>query len=317
MLRSLRSALDVRALRILGCWSTPCDALVEPMLRDEPTAAPPFPNRRLSGARPTRAPAHSSARACEGGPRRTSLRGGRWPGLAAGRPRSTAAVSHLRSPPVGDTALVPAGCLARAQIKAIAAGRCTEKELAIVRRHLAECARCRAAVAARAGGVRGPGDTVLLKPEKAPLPTGLKLGAVAFSVAVVVGAWRYASAPPATLVSPLEPAASTAPPAPTEPPLPNHDGSAATAPPASTPPLPPAISAAPFSLGDAGAPQSAAGPAHRRPVQPRRRALRAEDPPSTRSVPPRSSDAEVDFGIDEPSPPRPMVEGRVIRTTLE
>jgi hypothetical protein len=227
-------------------------------------------------------------------------------GLAAGRSRSTVAVSQLRSPLVGDTAAVPKGCLARAQIKAIASGRGTEKELAIVRRHLAECARCRAAVAARAGGVRGPGDTILLKPEKAPLPIGLKFGAVALSVAVVVGAWRYASAPPATLALPLEPAASTAPPAPpapTEAHPPSHDGSAATAPMASTSPPPPVVAPVPISLGDAGAPQAAAPPARRRPVKPRRRALHAEAATSTRRVSPRSSEAEVDFGIDEPSPP--------------
>jgi hypothetical protein len=271
---------------------------------------------QLGNLRTLRAPGPSLSPRVRVEPRRPFVEG---PGLVwpRARPRSTAAVSHLRSPPVGDTAPVPAGCLARAQIKAIAAGRCTGKELAIVRRHLAECARCRAAVAARAGGVRGPGDTVLLKPRKAPLPTALKVGAVVLSLAVVVGAWRYASAPPATLVLPLEPAATTAPAAPIEPPVPNHDGSAPTAPTASTPPLPPVISAVPLSLGDAGAPQSGEPPAHRPPVRPRRTALRPEAPPAARSAPPRSSDAEVDFGIDEPSPPRPMVEGRVIRTTLE
>lgn len=77
-------------------------------------------------------------------------------------------------------------------------GRSTEKELLTLRRHLTECARCRAAVAARAGGVRGPGDTVLLKPTKRGLPVGFKVGAVAMSLAVVVGAWRFTKAPAAS-----------------------------------------------------------------------------------------------------------------------
>jgi hypothetical protein len=63
----------------------------------------------------------------------------------------------------------------------------------VVRQHLAECGRCRAAVTARAGGVPGPGETVVLKqPARvAPLPIPIKL-AVAMSLVVVVGAWRYA-----------------------------------------------------------------------------------------------------------------------------
>src|SRR5262245_58898459 len=62
-----------------------------------------------------------------------------------------------------STRAVRADCLRRDQIRLIASGRSTEQNLTVLRRHLAECARCRAAVAARAGGVRGPGDTVLLK----------------------------------------------------------------------------------------------------------------------------------------------------------
>jgi hypothetical protein len=64
---------------------------------------------------------------------------------------------------------VPVRCLASVEMKSIAAGRRTEKELVLVRRHLAECARCRAALAARAAGVPGPGETVVLKrPRSAP-----------------------------------------------------------------------------------------------------------------------------------------------------
>jgi Putative zinc-finger len=217
---------------------------------------------------------------------------------------------------------VPARCLARAQIKAIAAGRCTEKELAVVRRHLAECARCRAAVAARAGGVRGPGHTVLMKPKRAPLPTALKIVPVALSVAAVIGAWRYASAPPAstptvTLVLPLDPPATTAPAAPIEPPPPAPDGSAGTAPTASLPSTSLVSASVPPSLADAGAPRAEVPPAHPRPARPRHRALRGDPTPSAHTAAPKPSDDELDFGIDEAPPPRPMVKGRVIRTTLE
>jgi hypothetical protein len=54
-------------------------------------------------------------------------------------------------------------CLDRQTFRAVAAGRCPKERLAAVQRHLARCSRCRAAVVAAAAGVRGPGETVVLK----------------------------------------------------------------------------------------------------------------------------------------------------------
>jgi hypothetical protein len=205
---------------------------------------------------------------------------------------------------------VPAGCLHRAQIRSIAAGRGTEKELAVVRRHLAECGRCRAAVAARAGGVPGPGETVVLKHDVgkvAPLSIPIKLTAVAMSLAVVAGAWRYAAAPLSA-----EPKAPTI-------------VSAAIAP-ASEPfditPPPPVPQAPRAPVADAGIAQAFDPPKATEPEEraPRRRRVRTSGDQHTRSARGNAqapSEDEVDFGIDEPLPSRPTVKGRVIRATLE
>jgi len=94
-----------------------------------------------------------------------------------------------------DTTPVSENCLKRDAVKSLAAGRYPKNELVAVRRHLAECARCRAAVVAAASGLRGPGDTVLLKRSEAgTVPTWLKLGVFAVSVLVAGGAWRYGGA---------------------------------------------------------------------------------------------------------------------------
>jgi hypothetical protein len=94
-----------------------------------------------------------------------------------------------------DTARVRSpSCLKRDAIKALATGRCPKNELEAVRRHLAGCARCRAAVVAAASGRRGPGDTVVLKRSGGALRTGFKLGAIALSLLVTGAAWRYGAA---------------------------------------------------------------------------------------------------------------------------
>lgn len=220
-----------------------------------------------------------------------------------------------KSPPgLIDNGAVPKGCLHRDQVKAIAAGRCTEPELAVVRGHLADCSRCRAAIAARAGGVRGPGHTVLLERVKAPLPTALKVGAVAMSLLAAVTAWRYAAAPQLTSRAPATIIVATAR---NEPLVRRPSQSEAV-------PLP-AVSRA--SVPDAGVGSCDAGvapaaglhtdqtPARRRPsLKP------VESVPSATSLSRTPSKDELDFGIDEPAPEpstRPTIGGRVIRTTLD
>jgi hypothetical protein len=114
-------------------------------------------------------------------------------------------------------------CLDRRTLSALAAGRCPTKDLRAVQRHLPTCARCRAAVVASAAGVRGPGDTVVLKRSDAvgsgggPARTALKVGSVVVSLLVVGVAWRYGqsstlaeSSPPAAAPSASLPAAAEA-----------------------------------------------------------------------------------------------------------
>jgi hypothetical protein len=245
-----------------------------------------------------------------------------------------------------DNGDVPAGCLQRAQIRSIAAGRGTEKELAVVRQHLAECGRCRAAVAARAGGVPGPGETVVLTQAArvAPLPIPIKLAAVAMSLVVVIGAWRYAAAPPSakpevpsTLTDGLaaaEPFRMTPPPPVSQSPgvivpstmsestpsdaMPVSPASAPDSQPLET--TAPQPDSAPTVVGDAGIVQTfdstdtepATAPTRRRGRLPR-----DQSAPSVRGTSPSPADDEFDFGIDEPPPTRPTVAGRAIRTTLD
>lgn len=214
-----------------------------------------------------------------------------------------------------DTRAVRAACLRRDQILLIASGRSTEQNLTVLRRHLAECGRCRAAVAARAGGVRGPGDTVLLKREKARLPNGIKIIAVAISLLVVIGAWRYAGAPSAaTLAAPAatEPASGE----------PSSQGQQvgavetkadpeesfrgqldAVEPPNSgaRPSVTPIVS--PAGLYDVEAGERVAAPPPK--AARRRRSARAGRAARTRaesSITPATSADEFDFGIDEPAP---------------
>jgi hypothetical protein len=214
---------------------------------------------------------------------------------------------------------VATGCLPRDQIKAIAAGRCTERELAVVRRHLAQCPRCRAAVAARAGGVRGPGDTVLLERVKSPVPTAIKMGAVAMSLLVAVTAWRYAGAPPLEARAPTTVTVVTARNEPTVHGPAEPDGSS----PPAVPQLPvPDAGVAPVDAGvvEAADLQTEQTAAPRRP-----RVKAAENVPSVPSVSRTPPEDEIDFGIDEVAPdeplphrsPRPTVGGRAIRTTLD
>jgi hypothetical protein len=216
-------------------------------------------------------------------------------------------------------------CLDPAQIKSIAAGRSTEKELAAVRGHLAECARCRGAVATRAGGFRGAGDTTVLEHREAPLPMGIRVGAVVFSLLAATVAWHYSGA-----LQRVEPAPSTkapltasrhepASPQPKElEKTPTPDSRESAVAPVS-PPSPPVADRA--VVAD-GAVSVVRDPRLKRedPV-PTRRPSRTETR-AVRSVPSvepaRNEDEdEVDFGIDEPAPGPPVVKGRVIRTVLE
>lgn len=220
---------------------------------------------------------------------------------------------------------VVASCLGSGEIKAIAAGRRTERELAVVRRHLSECARCRAAVAARAAGVPGPGETVVLKAQrKAAFPTGLKVASVVASLAVVAGAWRYAGAPAnqhadATLAR--EATASVA-----------SLGSAPTSEQPATlasPPVPRAPSTT-KDTEDAAIAQPAELPVRAaiipsKSVRPRRTARRSRSLTRTQPAKPEvpAEEDEFDFGIeeptagDEPTPAPPSSRRRVIRRTLE
>jgi hypothetical protein len=108
-------------------------------------------------------------------------------------------------------------CLDRRTLSALAAGRCPTKDLRAVQRHLPTCARCRAAVVASAAGVRGPGDTVVLKRSDAVGAAGgrtrtvLKVGSVVVSLLVVGGAWRFGQSSPLPEASPpaAAPAASS------------------------------------------------------------------------------------------------------------
>jgi ribosomal protein S27AE len=84
-------------------------------------------------------------------------------------------------------------CLDRSTLTAVAKGRYPKDKLAEVKRHLERCPRCRAGVVAAAVGVRGPGDTVVYKRPGTTVRRGLKGLAVAVSLLVAGGAWRYSS----------------------------------------------------------------------------------------------------------------------------
>jgi hypothetical protein len=97
-------------------------------------------------------------------------------------------------------------CLDRQTLRAVAAGRCPKERLAAVQRHLARCSRCRAAVVSAAAGVRGPGETVVLKRPSRVVGRISKALLVVASVAAVGAAWRYTvvSKPESTAAVPLQ-----------------------------------------------------------------------------------------------------------------
>src|SRR5688572_8292470 len=98
-------------------------------------------------------------------------------------------------------------CCDRPLIRLLAGGKCPPDAVARARPHLAECARCRGAVAAAATRAPGFGDTVLL-----PHPDSIRgrLGrtgrgfVIAVSMATVAAAWFYGAEPPAPTASPPE-----------------------------------------------------------------------------------------------------------------
>jgi hypothetical protein len=114
-------------------------------------------------------------------------------------------------------------CLDRRTLSALAAGQCPAKDLRAVQRHLPTCARCRAAVVASAAGVRGPGETVVLK--RSGVRGGgrgrtvLKVASVAVSLLVVGGAWRYGQSSTLPPSSPPAAAPFAAPASASEPPV--------------------------------------------------------------------------------------------------
>jgi len=151
-----------------------------------------------------------------------------------------------------------------------------------VRRHLPTCARCRAAVVASAAGVRGPGDTVLLKRSSEPTRWGaaLKVSSVVVSLLVAGAAWRYGA-----------PAASSQP-APT---------------PAFAQPTPTtSLSDQPASVEPASAQPAQATPAFARPL--------AATPASTAPESPASTTVQVVAPL-EPAQAVPQVEARLIEPT--
>ena|SRR5688572_27749061 len=87
------------------------------------------------------------------------------------------------------------GCLDRRTLTALATGRCPREKLSLVREHLEGCTRCRAAVVSAATGVRGPGETVLLRRPVVRDRRGLKRAAVVVSLLAVVAAWGYGASP--------------------------------------------------------------------------------------------------------------------------
>src|SRR4051812_39472877 len=94
---------------------------------------------------------------------------------------------------------MPHGCLDHRLLSEVAAGRCPKERLAEVQRHLAVCKRCRGAVVAKATGIRGPGDTVLMRRPPPPRSHGaLKFLAVAVSLLAVGGAWVFTALPKPT-----------------------------------------------------------------------------------------------------------------------
>lgn len=90
------------------------------------------------------------------------------------------------------------GCLDRPTLRAVAAGRCPKERLPAVPRNLAKCSRCRAAVISAAAGVRGPGETVVLKRPRRVVGRISKALVVAASMTAAGAAWRrtVASKPP-------------------------------------------------------------------------------------------------------------------------
>jgi len=219
---------------------------------------------------------------------------------------------------VDNGAAVPAGCLTRAQINTIAAGRCTARALAGIGHHLSACARCRSAIAARAARGRSLGDTVLLKPKRAPLPAAFKFGAVALSMAAIVAAWRYVgvpSRPPSPIALTY---ADSRPSGAFE-----AEREASEVPPLSASAAHPLVSSARMALADAGVSQGGSqvptlpGPTIATLPQFRGRASHPDvsEEPSARRVQPATAEDDIDFGIDDPAVP--TVGGRRIRTTLE
>lgn len=83
------------------------------------------------------------------------------------------------------------GCLDRPTLRAIAAGRCPKDRLREVQRHLTKCTRCRTAVVSAASGVRGPGETVVLKRPSRIVSRAAKALAVAASVGALGLAWHH------------------------------------------------------------------------------------------------------------------------------
>jgi hypothetical protein len=244
-------------------------------------------------------------------------------------------------------------CLEPRIVKSIAAGRCAMEELDVARRHLADCARCRAAVVAVASGVPGPGETVVMqRAERAPaLPNWFKYAAVLVSLLVAGATWRYGAVPKPTAPSPVpevrrevsvehaavlplqEPSALREDDLPStvreiSAPAPISEGVAAVVPrvfPVTAPQEPvaePALAAKQASarpmIEDVEA--AAVSSSTKRPIPRRREASHSTEtgPADSQEIPTgehRPKGDEYDFGIDDPTPARHHAPA--IRQTLE
>jgi hypothetical protein len=210
-------------------------------------------------------------------------------------------------PPAKDTVDVSQNCLDQRTVKSIAAGRCLPKELFEAGRHLPGCARCRAAVVAAASGIRGPGETIVLKRSSRKGLTWLKVAASLISVLVAGAAWRYGAAlrpslPPRVeavrVQTALAPAASReASPSPESP-----------APARGAPAPEPIVAVIAAGAGEEPASRPRGG-------SPRLRSARPVTTPRPTAEEPAKPEADYDFGIDAPAPPR--IAERILRTTIE
>jgi hypothetical protein len=217
---------------------------------------------------------------------------------------------------------------------------------------LAQCGRCRGAVAAAASGVPGPGETVVYKRAGRRPQMILKYGVALLSVVVAGITWRYGAANPGATVdadalrlgasleskpvAPVQeadaelrdlpaPSPSARPPAPDVPRVTPSAASAAPRVSLVTEPNPGSTDTKP-TLGTSPERRAVAAAVprpKRQPARLRRGSFAASSIPAVASQPPNVAkrapkDEDFDFGIDEPgAAPAPRRSRSRIRATLE